>query len=222
MLRRALVILPLSLTAACGGSDGPAPACTTDDSRLPKAFFVGDVATEGDEPSFALIMTVVEATFAGEANGFVGATMPWQVTAEIAHDYLIFHDAQADRVASVFFVESHEDAPCSESESSTSPWSERPWLRVDLSADLVNDMYAFDAASTAGHPEAIDYEPLDFFVPAAPEQALDDGYLAFEVGSQVTWSDIDADTLGCAYDLPDFAGSECPVGELRIRYELQR
>ena len=223
------------LMAACGGSVEKTTPCRADELNYPKAWFVGDVVEVDDDPTLSLSITVTEALSGGApAELFVGESMDMLVTAQVTEDYLMLRRDE-DVVQSAFRISSHSVTACGAShpqydgeepypvwdEAAQPLWYERPWVRVEWWSGLAPN-YDFDEATANGHPEAIEYHPVTYYVEDFDDD-LDDDRLALDVKTSVTWNDLDDGTPGCAFDVPDATPETgCPPFELTLRYELSR
>ncbi len=230
----AVAFLALAGTA-CGNSLKQERSCVIDDASLPKAWFVADPAADTDQPVFTLTIRVTEATFAGDTvAAFVGAAASTQVSAKISESLLTFREVAEGEAVAAFNILRHQASACAEPYNPSMPvdgpparpqppWQERGWFRIDWSTDLAGaEFYAFDAATAAGYPNAVDYHALSVYPPDLGYD-LESGQLAFRTGAFVTWHDIDEETKGCIFDFPDaIPDSPCPMGELRLAYELSR
>lgn len=232
-VRRYLVIGSV-LVSACGGSVETTETCPSDRLTYPKAWFVGDPVETGDEPELELTITISDTWLQPPLTTTLeGARASMVVTAQVTEDVLILRD-QGGEVRSAFKIQSHRASACGPSpwdyqgeepypvyEDWRPPWFDRPWFRLDLSADLAPS-YAFDAATANGYPDAVEYHPIEYYVEGVADDLADDR-LAFDNRAYVTWNDIDEATPGCAFDIPD-ATSEtgCPSFEIALQYELRR
>ncbi len=191
---RSLVIALLGALAFGGCAEERAPINRVQPNALAKAFFVGSLTDESDDPEFYFRSTIVDVDF-GTTQALLYAPIAasvsrihWEITedlllARLSYDRVSNTTTGSDIgalgvVVAAFPIESHFDIqreynPQTGEElnivvenTSDRPWYTRDYMRVDWSQNLVTTAYDFDILSIVPliTGDPMTYEPVSYFV----------------------------------------------------------
>lgn len=203
-MRRLVLLLPLSLLAAC--AEERAPIDRTQPNKLEKRFFVGDLEDRSDDPEFFLRTTVITADSGASSDGLFTNSdaqpvvrVRFELTekrliARLAYERVDGTDFQGWRpieegqVVAAFPIEGHFDVqreynPSTGEETNVlvendvdRPWNERAWMRVDWSKNEITTAYELDTLSQLGIYYGVKWEPVAWYAsePGSPDAPVFD------------------------------------------------
>jgi hypothetical protein len=175
-----------------GCAEERAPINRVQPNALEKAFFVGRIDTDQDDPEFYFRSTIVDVDFGATQMGlFTPLAAPvsrihWEITEDLLLARLSFDridNSTATRdpgtagvVVAAFPITSHFDIKRDYNPSTgeslnvvventnDSPWYARKYMRVNWSKNLVTTSYQFDAMASLYQQPPLEFEPVDYYV----------------------------------------------------------
>jgi hypothetical protein len=219
------------VSAGCNGAEDQGSDCRVEERASAKEHFVGDGQVL---PRFTATFTLLDAAFSTSTNQPVLSTEPQSyrdVEFEIAEDLIVARGSGGTPLAG-FRIASHREDDCKQPycfevecarDDPSSLWHDRGWFVVEWSRNEVGDGHRFDAATAAGYPDAVAYEPLSYFDEGSQVKFDEHGGSIPRLKVFIVWTELQDGTPGCAFDVPDFdASADCPVGEITYRLDFER
>lgn len=227
-------------------------------------FVGDDLESTDDDPEFYMRATVVDVSFGTQAQGLFASSyaqpvsrIRWEITEGLLLGRLTYElientdhrgAVRSDEglVVAAFPIESHFDIrreynPTTGEElnlivenASERRWFERGYIRVDWSSNLVTDAYTFDTLSMLGIANAVEFQPLKYYVSDpddddAPVLDIGSGYLDITnlVYAAPRIVDTPYGSYPACYFIGEYFGGTYPLGscdpsEVKVRLSFRQ